>query len=57
MKMSGSAGLFNLVGSPKVGGMGDGKHTQKIRPPYSTGKYVCTTRCSNSHNTIYELFV
>ena len=34
MKMSGSAGLFSkfffyLVGSPKVGGAGDGKHKKK----------------------------
>ena len=37
MKMSGSAGLFNnffyLVGSPKVGGAGDGKHKQKYGHP------------------------
>ena len=38
MKMSGSAGLFNkfffyLVGSPKVGGAGDGKHTKKYGHP------------------------
>ena len=46
MKMSGSAGLFNkkkkifyLVGSPKVGGAGDGKH-KKIygHPNVSTGE-------------------
>ena len=41
MKMSGSAGLFSkqkiffyLVGSPKVGGAGDGKHKQKYGHPY-----------------------
>ena len=41
MKMSGSAGLFNnflfflyLVGSPKVGGAGDGKHKKKYGHPY-----------------------
>ena len=40
MKMSGSVGLFNknkqkmyLVGSPKVGGAGDGKHKQKYGHP------------------------
>ena len=40
MKMSGSAGLFNkkifffyLVGSPKVGGAGDGKHKKKYGHP------------------------
>ena len=39
--MSGSAGLFNkkkiffyLVGSPKVGGAGDGKHKKKYGHPY-----------------------
>ena len=38
--MSGSAGLFNkkkfffyLVGSPKVGGAGDGKHKKKYGHP------------------------
>ena len=38
--MSGSAGLFNkkifffyLVGSPKVGGAGDGKHNKKYGHP------------------------
>ena len=41
--MSGSAGLFNtfffyLVGSPKVGGAGDGK--KKIRPPYNLHKTI-----------------
>ena len=40
MKMSGSTGLFNkffffyLVGSPKVGGAGDGKHKKKYGHPY-----------------------
>ena len=41
--MSGSAGLFNkkkfffyLVGSPKVGGAGDGKHKKKYGHPYAT---------------------
>ena len=41
MKMSGSAELFNkknfffyLVGSPKVGGAGDGKHKKKYGHPY-----------------------
>ena len=40
MKMSGSAGLFSkkkfffyLVGSPKVGGAGDGKHKKKYGHP------------------------
>ena len=40
--MSGSAGLFNkkknffyLVGSPKVGGAGDGKHKKKYGHPYT----------------------
>ena len=40
MKMSGSAGLYNkktnknhLVGSPKVGGAGDGKHKNKYGHP------------------------
>ena len=39
--MSGSAGLFSkkkiffyLVGSPKVGGAGDGKHKKKYGHPY-----------------------
>ena len=43
MKMSGSAGLFSkkknffyLVGSPKVGGAGDGKHKKKYGHPYMT---------------------
>ena len=40
--MSGSAGLFNkkkfffyLVGNPKVGGAGDGKHKKKYGHPYT----------------------
>ena len=44
--MSGSAGLFNkkifffyLVGSPKVGGAGDGKHKKKYGHPKE--KYIC----------------
>ena len=39
--MSGLAGLFNkknkkiyLIGSPKVGGAGDGKHKKKYGHPY-----------------------
>ena len=35
--MSGSAGekkIFYLVGSPKVGGAGDGKHKKKYGHPY-----------------------
>ena len=50
--MSGSAGLFNkkifffyLVGSPKVGGAGDGKHKKKYGHPYHplTGPIVSKT--------------
>ena len=44
--MSGSAGLFNkkkfffyLVGSPKVGGAGDGKHKKKYGHPYRRGTF------------------
>ena len=39
--MSGSAGFFTkffffyLVGSPKVGGAGDGKHKKKYGHPYA----------------------
>ena len=53
--MSGSAGFFTkkiknfyLVGSPKVGGAGDGKHKKKYGHPYtimrSSSEYTKKTR-------------
>ena len=54
MKMSGSAGIFNkkffffkkiiffyLVGSPKVGGAGDGKHKKKYGHPNPKSNTLC----------------
>ena len=49
MKKSGSAGLFSkkifffyLVGSPNVGGAGDGKHNKKYGHPYMINNFACT---------------
>ena len=51
MKMSGSAGLFNnflfifyLVGSPKVGGAGDGKHKKNTATLHDVKKFVIKSK-------------
>ena len=53
--MSGSAGLFNkkkiffyLVGSPRVGGAGDGKHKKKYGHPNQSPRLVAgIQKCAN----------
>ena len=57
--MSGSAGLFNkkkfffyLVGSPKVGGAGDGKHKKKYGHPNTFGSHHCG--CFGTHSKQYS---
>ena len=56
--MSGSAGLFNkkifffyLVGSPKVGGAGDGKHKKKYGHPIVNNTCSTTIRCQTAEES------
>ena len=57
--MSGSAGLFNkqkfffyLVGSPKVGGAGDGKHKKKYGHPN-----MCNPNMLNKGIFKYQMYI
>ena len=56
--MSGSAGLFNkkknfyLVGSPKVGGAGDGKHKKKYGHPNRSQCVYVNGVCSSLRQVV-----
>ena len=43
--------FFYLVGSPKVGGAGDGKHKKKYGHPYIDSKIKSNVFCKYQHHT------